>query len=144
MAIKNSTTQANIRSGPRSSAGALGHAGSAILALPITLDPAAATASVSINLPIGAIPLGFQHDGGATGGTSPTFDMGTSASSAIFINEGVADTAGFVGVNGTGANTALTAVTTIYAGVGASAATGGSITGMFLYVMDDASTGLNG
>ncbi len=139
----NSTTQANVRSGPKSLAGLLGHAGSMLMALPVTLVPAAASASVSITLPSGAIPLGFQHDGGATGGTNPTFDMGTAASSAIFINEGVADAAGFVGVNGTGANVALTTATTIYAGVGASAATGGSITGMFLYVMTDDTIGLN-
>jgi len=141
--MKNSTTQANVRSGPKSSAGLLGHAGSMIMGLPVTLVPTAASASVSITLPEGAIPLGFQHDGGTTGGTNPTFDMGTAASSALFINEGAADAAGFVGVNGTGANTALTVATILYAGVGASAGTGGSIKGIFMYIMDDSKIGLN-
>ena len=91
--MKNSTTQANVRSGPKSSAGTLGHAGSMVIALPISFDPTAASADTGINLPTGAIPLGFQHDGGATGGASPTFDMGTSATADLFVAEGDADAA---------------------------------------------------
>ena len=140
---KNSTTQAVIRSGPKSSAGSLGHAGSAILGLPVSLNPAAASASTGMVIPEGCIVLGFQHDGGATGGTNPTFDMGTSGDPDGYINEGDADASGFVAVNGALANTATTAPTTIYAGVGSSAATGGTISGYLLYVRVDSTGGLN-
>ena len=97
---KNSTTQAVIRSGPKSSAGALGHAGSVILGLPVSFDPTAVSADTGITLPEGSIVIGFQHDGGATGGTNPTFDMGISGDGDAYINEGDADAAGFVAVNG--------------------------------------------
>lgn len=141
--MKNSTTQANVRSGPRGDAATVGNSGSVVLALPLSFLSTAATADLGITLPTGAIPLGFQHDGGATGGASPTFDMGTAATSDLFIAEGDADLAAHVGLNGAGANVAMTAPTAIYAGVGASAPTGGTITGMFLYIMEDAELGLN-
>ena len=141
--MKNSTTQANVRSGPRGDAATVGNTGSMLMALPISFLSTAATADSGITLPTGAIPLGFQHDGGATGGTNPTFDMGTSATSDLFIAEGDADLAAHVGLNGAGANVAMTVPTAVYIGVGASAPTGGTITGMLLYVMDDSTAGLN-
>lgn len=143
MAIKNSTTQANIRSGPKSAAGALGHTGSVVLGLPISFNPAAAAADTGINLPEGAIVLGFTADGGATGGTSPTYIIGTSGDTNAYITGGSADAAGYTGVDGVNANVPTTAATPIYAGVGASAATGGTVTGILSYIMNDSQAGLN-
>lgn len=134
------TFQAVVRSGPK------GHgvnAGSVVLALPISFDPTAASADSGIVIPKGAIVLGFQHDGGATGGTNPTFDIGTSSDADAFINEGDADAAGYVAVNGAEANTAVSEDTAVYVGVGASAATGGTVAGMLLYVREDSTSGVN-
>lgn len=141
--MKNSTTQANVRSGPKCSSGSLGHTGSMILTLPISFDPTAASADTGINLPADALVFGFLHDGGATGGISPTFDIGISGISDYFSDEVAADAAGFAAANSTGAMVATTEPTSIYAGVGDSAATGGTITGLLVYVMVDSEAGLN-
>jgi len=143
MANKNSTTQANIRSGPKSTAGASGHTGSVVLALPISFDPAAAAADTGINLPASCIVVGFAHDGGGTGGTNPTLIVGTSADTNGYITAAAADAAGLAGIDGALANTATTAATAIYAGVGTSAATGGTVTGNILYKFVDSASGLN-
>ena len=50
----------------------------AIHALKIAFDPTAASADSGKTLPKGAIPLGVHSLGGATGGTNPTVDVGTS------------------------------------------------------------------
>jgi len=88
-------------------------------------------------LPQGARPIGIQSLGGATGGASPTMDIGASANPAIaalatadpdyFHNELDADTAGaIIALTGVGANIVALAPVQITAGVGASAATGGT------------------
>ena len=103
-----------------------------------SFDPTQATASVSKTLPKGAIPLFVQNmDGGATGGTNPTVDIGTAGDSDGFSDELDAD--GSTGLTNTGAllGVELTADTDIYAGVGASAATGGTVTALLYYVMSD-------
>jgi hypothetical protein len=107
-------------------------------ALKFSFDPTQATATVSKTLPSGAIPLFVQNmDGGATGGTSPTLDVGTSGDSDGFANELVADSA--TGLTNTGAllGVELTAETEVYAGVGASAATGGTVNAILYYIMSD-------
>ena len=116
----------------------------------ISFDPTAAaatnvrigTSSSSGNdfvLPAGAVPISFMTIGGATGGTNPTVDIGTSADDDGFFNEADADTKGAL----KGADGALvvaggtTAISTVTGKVGASAATGGTITGVFTYTVVD-------
>ena len=90
-------------------------------------------------LPAGAVPVSFMTIGGATGGTNPTVDIGTSADDDGFFNEVDADTKGAL----KGADGALvvaggtTAISTVTGKVGASAATGGTITGVFTYTVVD-------
>ena len=116
----------------------------------ISFDPTAAAATnVRIGsssssgelfvLPEGAVPVSFMTIGGATGGTNPTVDIGSSADDDGFFNEADADTKGAL----KGADGALvvaggiSAATTVTGKVGASAATGGTITGVFTYTVVD-------
>jgi hypothetical protein len=90
-------------------------------------------------LPAGAVPISFMTIGGATGGTNPTVDIGTSADPDGFFNEADADTKGSL----KGADGALVvgggiaADVTVTGNVGASAATGGTIVGVFTYTVAD-------
>jgi hypothetical protein len=121
----------------------------------ISFDPTAASATnVRIGsssssgetfvLPEGAVPVSFMTIGGATGGTNPTVDIGSSADDDGFFNEVDCDTKGSL----KGADGALvvaggiSAATTVTGKVGASAATGGTVTGVFTYTVVDA--GLEG
>ena len=116
----------------------------------IAFDPTAAsatavkvgTSSSSGNdfvLPKGAVPISFMTIGGATGGTNPTVDIGTAADDDGFFNEVDADTQGTL----KGADGALVvgggiaADVTVTGKVGASAATGGTIVGVFTYTVAD-------
>ena len=116
----------------------------------ISFDPTAASATnVRIGsssssgetfvLPEGAVPVSFMTIGGATGGTNPTVDIGSSADDDGFFNEVDCDTKGSL----KGADGALvvaggiSAATTVTGKVGASAATGGTITGVFTYTVVD-------
>lgn len=108
----------------------------AVYALVIAFDPTAASAATSYVLPKGARVILVQSLGGATGGTNPTVDIGSAADPDGFANELDAD-----GVSSTGSGaltgTTLSADTTVYAGVGASAATGGTTTVVIQFVMSD-------
>ena len=90
-------------------------------------------------LPAGSVPISFMTIGGATGGTNPTVDIGTSADPDGFFNEADADTKGSL----KGADGALVvgggiaADVTVTGNVGASAATGGTIVGVFTYTVAD-------
>ena len=103
-----------------------------------------ATAGETFVLPAGAIPISFMTIGGSTGGTNPTVDIGTSADPDGFFNEVDSDTKGTL----KGADGALvvaggiTAASTVTGIVGSSAATGGTVTGIFTYTVVDA--GLEG
>ena len=116
----------------------------------ISFDPTAAAATnVRIGsssssgelfvLPEGAVPVSFMTIGGATGGTNPTVDIGSSADDDGFFNEVDCDTKGSL----KGADGALvvaggiSAATTVTGKVGASAATGGTVTGVFTYTVVD-------
>lgn len=105
----------------------------------LSFDPTQASASLGITLPKGAIVFPIQGLGGATGGTNPTVDIGTSGDGDAFAAEQDAD-ATFS--NGVGASTGveLTEDTEVFGGVGASAATGGTFTGLLQYVMADDGT----
>ena len=116
----------------------------------IAFDPTAASATAvkvgtssstgnDFVLPAGAVPISFMTIGGATGGTNPTVDIGTSADDDGFFNEADADTKGSL----KGADGALVvgggiaADVTVTGKVGASAATGGTIVGVFTYTVAD-------
>lgn len=101
-------------------------------------DPTAASAATGKILPKGAIPIWVSNiDGGATGGTTPTVDIGTSGDPDGFANELAADALSSPVVTGALLGVELTADTEIHAGVGASAATGGTVTVAVYYVMAD-------
>ena len=88
-------------------------------------------------LPAGAVPISLLSLGGAAGGTNPTVDIGSSADPDGFFNEVDADTKGTLKgadgalVDGVG----VSAATTVTGNVGASAATSGTFTGVFTYVI---------
>lgn len=96
-----------------------------------------ATSGETLVLPAGAIPISIMTIGGATGGTNPTVDIGTSADDDGLFNEVDADTQGTVkGANGALAVAGgLAADATVTGKVGASAATGGTFTGILTYAM---------
>lgn len=102
-----------------------------------------ATTGSTFVLPAGAVPVSFLSLGGATGGTNPTVDIGTSATTDGFFNEVDADTKGTItGANGslvTGSG--IAAAVTVTGKVGASAATGGTVTGVFNFVVYSNGTG---
>lgn len=93
-------------------------------------------------LPSGAIPLTVSSLGGAAGGTNPTVDIGNGTDDDGFANELDADTVAIRPGTTDGAltGTALTADTTLYMMVGASAATSGTTTILVEYVMSDDGT----
>lgn len=105
-----------------------------ILSFVSSFDPTS-TGQVSLGvLPNGARPLGIDSFGGATGGTNPTVDIGTSVDPDGFANELDADDVAF---NDSGALTGvlLTTDTEVFGIVGAAAATGGTTTVLIKYVM---------
>lgn len=109
-----------------------------VACLVFSFDPTAASAGTGTILPKGAIPLYVQNlDGGATGGTDPTVDIGTAADSDGFAAELDADARGAPAATGALLGVTLTADTEVYAGVGASAGTGGTVTAAIYYVMED-------
>ena len=118
------------------------------MAVVISFDPTAASATAVrigtsattgsfFSLPAGAVPLYLLTLGGATGGTNPTVDIGSLATADGFFNEADADTKGTLnGANGSlVTGTGLAAQTQVYGKVGASAASGGTFTGVFIYTV---------
>lgn len=129
------TTTGVIRSGGKGVS-----AGSVVLGLKISFDPTAASAATKYVLPAGSVVVDVVSMGGATGGTNPTVDIGFSGTTAGFANELDADgvsSAAVAGTIGTSARTVLAADTTIWVGVGASAATGGTAIVLILYFRVD-------
>lgn len=118
------------------------------MAVVISFDPTAVSATAVrigtsattgnfLTLPKGAVPLHLLTIGGATGGANPTVDIGSSGTPDGFFNEADADTKGTInGANGSlVVGTGLTADTRVFGKVGASAATGGTFTGVLVYTM---------
>ena len=97
-----------------------------------------ATSGETLTLPAGAIPIQLAILGGATGGTNPTVDIGTSADPDGLFNEVDADNSGnaIVGANGALVVAGgLAADATVTGMKGSSAATGGTFTGILTYAM---------
>lgn len=101
-----------------------------------SFDPTSASQVELFTLPKGAIPIMVASYGGATGGSNPTVDIGTTGDDDGYANELDADTAEIVN-GGALLNTQITADTTIYGKVGASAATGGTTSVAVFYIMAD-------
>ena len=85
------------------------------------------------------MPISFLSLGGATGGTNPTVDIGTSADPDGFFNEVDADTKGSL-ANAAGAlvvGAGISGPVQVTANQGSSAATGGTTVGVFTYTIAD-------
>jgi len=111
-----------------------------VLSLKVTVDPTASSAGTGKYLPANAVPINVLGAGGSTGGTNPTIDVGVSGDGDAFANELVSDAfsdAVQATTGGASLGVKLTADTEIYAGVGASAATGGTTTFYVMFIMDD-------
>lgn len=101
-----------------------------------SFNPTSASQVELFTLPKGAIPMYVVSYGGATGGTNPTVDVGTVADNDGLSNELDADTPS-ASYNGALLNVQITADTTYYGKVGASAATGGTTSIAVAYIMAD-------
>lgn len=118
----------------------LGDATPAVFPAVITFsfDPTAASADTGKVLPAGCVVIESRlAQANATGGTNPTVNIGTLADPDGFGSDLDADA--YTGPQYTGAllGTSILVNTPIYAGVGASAATGGVCVGSVTYVMAD-------
>ena len=96
----------------------------------------------SLTMPSGFVPLMVVYTGGATGGTDPTFHLGTATDADAFLSGadadvGVATVVAGGSTGGVGLGVALAADTVLYGGVGASAPTGGTVTGRIIGVSHD-------
>jgi len=104
----------------------------------------------AVILPAGAVILQINANAAATGGTNPTFDMGFTlystgtASPQAILNESDADAGKQVfnwasATAGASLNTIMSATEMVYitGRAGASAATGGNISGEILYYVTD-------
>lgn len=118
----------------------------------IAFDPTAAATAVRVGTsattgptfvaPAGFVPMSLLTIGGATGGASPTVDIGTAATPDGFFNEADADTKGTLkGADGSlVVGGGIAAPVTVTGRVGASAATGGTFVGVLTYAIADDGT----
>lgn len=105
----------------------------------LSFDPTAAPGPTGKVLPAGAIPINVRSLGGATGGSSPTVHVGRSGNDDAYADELDADDFALSpGTPGAELGVALTAPTEIWAGVGASAAGGGTTLAVLEYIIKDA------
>ena len=103
-----------------------------------TFDPTQSFTGTGKIIPKGAIVLYAQNiNGFATGGISPTIDIGLEGDPDAFGIEVVADAPSGLVVNGIAIGQPLISDFEIFAGVGASAATGGSVLCAVHYMMPD-------
>lgn len=149
-----STTQAIWRSGGGDTT-KTAYAGSMLMVADFYFSATAAANSLvakssadsnPVILPVGAVIVEIQANGAGTGGSSPTFDMGHrlytagTNSAASLINEGDADAGKQVfnwasATAGASMGAAMSASEMVYitGSVGASAATGGNVSGRITY-----------
>ena len=100
-----------------------------------SFDPTSSSQISLGTLPANARLLDVVSFGGSTGGTNPTVDVGTAADDDGLANELAAD--GFASGTGALSGNLLTVDTEIFGKVGASAATGGTVTVNVRFVMQD-------
>lgn len=112
-----------------------------VMSVPFSFDPTSATQVLLATLPVNARVMDIVGYGGATGGASPTVDIGTLSDDDGLANEmdcdAVSTRASSAAVGGALINTVLStsAETAIYGKVGASAATGGTFSGSVEYII---------
>ena len=136
-----STTTSAIRSQGGREAASLG---TVMMSYGFSFTATAASAALNtlkgdsqLTLPKDFIVTSVLITGAATGGTDPTFDLGTATDDDAFIAEGDAD-GGVVTVaaggltGGASLGVKLTADTIVYGGVGATAPTGGTVSGWII------------
>ena len=149
MSQTRTTFQGKVRSSGGSAKGNA-TAGVTVLSVMFSFDPTATTATnvkigssatsgEDLTLPKGAVPISITTKAVATGGTNPTVDIGTSADNDGLFNELDADANNTTTVAaGALVTTAgLTADSVITGMKGASAATGGTYTGILTYYCVD-------
>jgi len=117
--MSTTTFTGTIRSGKPGSTGVVS------LNAVIQFDPTQASAGTGFVLPAGSVVSGIQSLGGATGGTTPTVHVGADGDPEFFASDLDADTAEQGTVLKFGY---LDDDVEVWAGVGASAATGGKTT----------------
>lgn len=146
---KTTTTDAILRSGPRRLGLTSVYAGTSMLVLRATFDPTSVT-QVSLGvLPQDAIVADVVSYGGATGGASPTVDIGTSGDPDGLANELRSDVVrsamaeNVMGALVDGDEISATTDTEIFGQVGASAPTGGTVTVAVYYWRKDPKAGEN-
>lgn len=115
---------------------------SAVFYMPYSFDPTSATAIILGYVPPNAKIIDVVSFGGATGGTSPTINVGTTTTAnelAAALRADVSRSAMATNTIASGANAVISAVTSspIYGKVGASAATGGTAVGYVAYIVLD-------
>jgi hypothetical protein len=114
---------------------------SSVHVLPASFDPTSASQVELGQLPKGAKVIDVVGLGGATGGTNPTVDIGTSGDDDGFANEldcdAGASSAVAAGTTGALLGTQLTVPTIVYGKVGASAATGGTAVVHIHFIVED-------
>lgn len=154
-----STTQSIWRSGGGDNT-RTAYCGTGLMVAEFYFDPTAAagnkaqvssTNTAKVILPAGAVIVQINANAAGTGGTNPTFDMGFttynggSASNASLLNEADADvgkqvfTWATASVPGASLGAVMSATDMVYitGSVGASAATGGAVSGQILYYVTD-------
>lgn len=154
-----STTQSIWRSGGGDNT-RTAYCGTGLMVAQFYFDPTAAagnkvtissSSSANVILPAGAVIVQINANAAATGGTNPTFDMGFTlytsgtATNAGLLNEADADVGKQVftwatsTVPGASLGAVMSATEMVYitGNVGASAATGGSVSGQILYYVTD-------
>ena len=154
-----STTQSIWRSGGGDNT-RTAYCGTGLMVAQFYFDPTAAagnkvtissSSSANVILPAGAVIVQINANAAATGGTDPTFDMGFTlytsgtATNAGLLNEADADvgkqvfTWATATVPGASLGAVMSATEMVYitGNVGASAATGGSVSGQILYYVTD-------
>lgn len=140
MATTATLTQNPTGFGPAATIGAQGFP---ILVQTGTFDPTGTAENIvrpdgkNMVIPKGCRVLGVMNaDGGATGGTNPTVDVGYTGDADAFANELDADGVTAFTVTGAGIGVVQTANRTVLGNVGASAATGGTVTVALMYTYD--------
>lgn len=154
-----STTQSIWRSGGGDNT-RTAYCGTGLMVAQFYFDPTAAagnkvtissSSSANVILPAGAVIVQINANAAGTGGTNPTFDMGFTlytsgtATNAGLLNEADADvgkqvfTWATATVPGASLGAVMSATEMVYitGNVGASAATGGSVSGQILYYVTD-------
>jgi len=111
----------------------------AVMAIPFSFNPTSSAQIALGTLPANSRVIDIVAYGGATGGTNPTVDIGTLADDDGFANELDCDVASTRATSsatkGALMNTTLTTQTIVYGKVGASAATGGTFSGVIEYII---------